>query len=381
MPEDKFWLLVSLQLSGEATEEDKAAFAELIREQPELGLRFSILSQLWEKKHPGFYRRKEEPLMRHLQRLSNHLSEPVLQYETNETNDVESAALTETHIRVRDRRRYFRLWWFMGASSAAAVITFLVILHPWGTSAVKNATAQNTVSTKPGSKSKIQLPDGSQVWLNSDSRLTYNEHFHGAAREVQLSGEAYFDIIKDKEHPFIIHVNPIDIKVLGTVLNVRSYTNEKNTQTELLHGSVEITIHNSPDKKIILQPNEKLVVPNNNNYNLAPLTNSNPNRKKDDANAPIMTLGKVHFRENDSTAMDVLWVKNKLAFDGEFLDDVARKIERWYDVKVSIKDERLKKTIFSGVFEDESLRQVMEALRITGNLHYTINRKEVIIKP
>ena len=381
MPEDKFWLLVSLQLSGEATEEDKAAFAELLREHPELGLRFSILSQLWEKKHPGLYRRKEEPLMRHLQRLSNHLSEPVLQYETNETPEAESAALAETPIRVGYRRRYSRLWLFMGASSAAAVIAFLVILYPRSNSADKNATAQNTVSTKPGSKSKIQLPDGSQVWLNSDSRITYSERFHGAAREVQLSGEAYFDIIKDKEHPFIIHVNPIDIKVLGTVLNVRSYTNEKNTETELLRGSVEITIHNSPDKKIILQPNEKLVVPNTNNFSKAPLSNSQPNRKEDDANAPIMTLGKVHFRENDTTAMEVLWVKNKLAFDGEFLDDVARKIERWYDVKVIIKDERLKKTLFSGVFEDESLRQVMEALRITGNLHYTINRKEVIIKP
>src|SRR5205085_10891901 len=89
--------------------------------------------------------------------------------------------------------------------------------------------AQNTVMTKPGSKSKLQLPDGTQVWLNSDSKITYGESFMGATREVQLSGEAYFDVVKDKEHPFIIHTQSIDLKVLGTAFNVRSYANEKNT--------------------------------------------------------------------------------------------------------------------------------------------------------
>ena len=369
-------MLVSLQLSGEATEEDKAAFANLLQQHPELGLRFSILSQLWEKKHPGLYRRKEEPLMRHLQRLSNHLSEPVLQYEANETPEAENAALAETPI--RSRRRYSRLWLIIG-TTAAAVVAFFVLINQPGHLNGKTEAAQNTVSTKPGSKSKIQLPDGSQVWLNSDSRITYSESFHGAVREVQLSGEAYFDIIKDKEHPFIIHVNPLDIKVLGTTLNVRSYNNEKNTETELLHGSVEITLHTSPDKRIILQPNEKLVV--SNNHCNKEVNKDNPKKKTNDINLPIMTLGKVHFRDNDTIATEVLWVKNKLAFDGEYLEDVARKIERWYDVKVIIKDEPLKKTVFSGVFEDESLRQVMEALRITGNLHYSMNKKEVIIKP
>jgi len=374
--EDTFWTLVSLQLSGEATEEDKAAFADLLQQHPELGLRFSILSQLWEKKHPGLYGRKEEPLMRHLQRLSNHLSEPVLLCDADIIPDAEDVAPAETPI--RSRRRYFHLWLVMGATAAAAVV-FFVLLHLPERFSGKTTTAQNTVSTKPGSKSKIQLPDGSQVWLNSDSRITYSERFHGAVREVQLSGEAYFDIVKDKEHPFIIHVNPLDIKVLGTTLNVRSYNNEKNTETELLHGSVEITIHTSPDKSIILQPNEKLVVPNR--CNKAGVNNGKPKKEASDVNLPIMTLGKVHFRDNDTVATEVLWVKNKLAFDGECLEDVARKIERWYDVKVVIKDERMKKTIFSGVFEDESLRQVMEALRIAGNLHYSINKKELIIKP
>jgi ferric-dicitrate binding protein FerR (iron transport regulator) len=94
-----------------------------------------------------------------------------------------------------------------------------------------------------------------------------------------------------------------------------------------------------------------------------------------------MTLGKAHFEQKDSTAMDILWVKNKLAFDQETLEDVARKIERWYDVKVTITDEKLKHTEYSAVFDDESLRQVMQALQMTGNFRYVINKKAVTITP
>jgi ferric-dicitrate binding protein FerR (iron transport regulator) len=236
--------------------------------------------------------------------------------------------------------------------------------------------AENTVSTKPGSKSKVQLPDSSQVWLNADSRITYNESFRGPFREVQLIGEAYFDIAKDKDHPFIIHAGSIDVRVLGTSLNIRSYTNEKNTEAVLIHGSIEVTIRSSPDKKIILQPNEKLIVQNGK----AMLVKGKPVEQKEE-NEPVMTLGKAHIQRKDSTAMDILWVKNKLAFDQETLEEVARKIERWYAVKVTISDERLKRTEYSAVFEDESLRQVMEALRMTGNFRYSIIKKEVNITP
>ena len=94
-----------------------------------------------------------------------------------------------------------------------------------------------------------------------------------------------------------------------------------------------------------------------------------------------MSLGKAHFKSTDSVATEVLWVKNKLAFDQESLETVALKIERWFNVKVTITEEALQHTEYSGVFEDESLPQVMEALRLTGNFHYTIRRREIMIRP
>jgi ferric-dicitrate binding protein FerR (iron transport regulator) len=89
----------------------------------------------------------------------------------------------------------------------------------------------------------------------------------------------------------------------------------------------------------------------------------------------------VHFPNRDSTAVDVLWVKNKLAFDKESLESVALKIERWFNVKVNITDDSLKRMEFSAIFEEEALPQVMEALRLTGNFHYTIQRRVVTIRP
>lgn len=367
MQEKRFWLLVSLQLTGEATPEELAELDACLQQRPEMGAKMEMLHSLW-KGEPADKSRRADALNRHLQRLSNHLASPALKYETVPAEEEE--ILVE-----RPSRKIHRLLWpLTGVAAAVALVFFFV--HQQVPKSQPVQTAQNAVSTKRGSKSKIQLPDGSQVWLNADSRLTYDENFRGPFREVQIAGEAYFDIAKDKDHPFIIHAGSIDVKILGTSLNIRNYANEKSTAAVLIRGSIEVTLRNSPDKKIIMQPNEKLVVQNGKML----ITKDTLIRQKV-ADLPVMTLGKAHFREKDTIAIDILWVKNKLAFDQETLEDVARKIERWYAVKVTIKDERLKHTEYSAVFEDESLRQVMQALQMTGNFNYVISKKEVIITP
>jgi len=282
----------------------------------------------------------------------------------------------DPEVPVKPISRVKWMWW-SGAAAASVIALFLILPATSILKPVKRAEAKNTVSTNLGSKSKIQLPDGTQVWLNSDSKLTYSENFQGPFREVSLTGEAYFDVVKDKEHPFLIHTQSIDLKVLGTAFNVRSYANEKKTETSLIHGSVEVTLHNNPDKKIILKPNEKLVIQNN-QFTMIP---GKTITEAFDEDEPIMVLSKVHFQKEDSSATETLWVKNKLGFDGETLENIASKIERWYDVKIIIREERLKSYEYSGVFEDESLQQVMDALKLTGNFNYTINKKEVIITP
>lgn len=388
MQDDQFWLLVSLKLSGEATPEDLAALEAHLQAHPEIGLRLETLYNLWQGPAPASASRRADALSRHLQRLSNHLSEPALKYElpVERQTGEETSAVSEPSVYPEEPQKkvpvYRWLWPASGiarkawttAGVAAGVIAFFFFVYPVSPSRKEPPIAQNTISTKPGSKSKVQLPDGTQVWLNADSRITYDENFRGPYREVHLCGEAYFDVVKDKNFPFIIHTSSIDVKVLGTSLNIRSYKNEKNTEALLIQGSIEVTLHDNPDKKILLQPNEKLVVQNGEQ----PVTPSAHAATKAER-VPVMVLEKAHFQEKDSVATEVLWVKNKLAFDKETLENVASKIERWYDVKVKIREESLKHTEYSGVFEDESLRQVMEALRLTGNFKYSINRKEVTI--
>ena len=121
---------------------------------------------------------------------------------------------------------------------------------------------KSEISTRYGSRTKLLLPDSTQVWLNSGSKLSYNKTYGNGTREVTLSGEAYFDVVKNPAHPFIIHTVNIDIKVLGTAFNVKSFPGEKNTETSLIRGSIEVTFKNRPSEKIILKPNEKLITAN-----------------------------------------------------------------------------------------------------------------------
>ncbi len=353
--EQRFWLLVSLKLAGEASPEELAEFSELLRSHPEWSLQVELFTNIWQQKSAG--RKKPESFNHHLQRLSSHLSTPVLQYEQPK------------------KRHSLKIGLAIAATLTGAFL--LIGLYKY-TRHPETANGYNTVSTRPGSRSRIQLPDGTLVWLNADSRLAYKVDAQGPSREVQLTGEAYFDVARDKSHPFLIHTATVDIRVLGTAFNVRSYGNEKNTETSLFQGSVEVSLHNNPEQKIILQPYEKLTVHNNQ----MAVTGFKPKPKpQDDADEPLMTLGKVHYQQQDSSYMETLWTKNKLAFDNNTLEEVALQIERWYGARVTFTDSNMRSMHFSGIFGDESLAQVMEALQLTGDFHYTIRNKEVTITP
>lgn len=370
MEEEKFWELLSLQLSGEASKEDMEVLEALLQKNPSLGLQAGLMVQLWKSKSNIDSRASDDFYNRHLQRLSNRPDIYPL--------PVDNATAADGAYGEKTTPVLYRWRWPLTGIAAALLIALGVFFYSSHPPKNEAPAAQNTVSTRKGSKSDIQLPDGTKAWLNADSKLTYDENFRGAFREVYLEGEAYFDVVKDKTRPFIIHTKTIDIRVLGTAFNVRAYESEKNTETALFRGSVEVTLHNNPEKKIVLKPNEKLMV---NNKSLQFNTSGDAKKTAGNNTAFNITVGKVHFQLKDSSALETLWIKNKLVFDAESLEEVAGKIERWYNVKVVINgDEGLKSTAYSAIFENETLAQVMEALKITGNFKYSINRDTVTIK-
>lgn len=369
MTEERLWLLISLQLSGEAHPDELEELRKYLQENPEPGFKKELLAAIWEQNRYNDGR-KEESFNKHLQRLSNHFSEPTLQYQAQE------ALIEEMSPEPRKSSGIYRKLIWTASIAASLIIAFFVFTNSSDNVNQRQAHAQNTVSTKRGSKSKIELPDGTQVWLNADSRITYDENFHGNQREVTLSGEAFFDVVRDESRPFIIHTSTIDVRVLGTAFNVRSYENEKNTETSLIRGSIEVILVTSPDKtKVTLKPKDKLIV---NNGKAKLMTDSSAKNTRTEI---PMRLARINYKENDSIAIETLWVKNRLAFDGEALEDIALKIERWFDVKVIITDEKMKKAVYTAFFEEENLQQVMEALQLTGKFKYTINKKEVTIRP
>lgn len=364
---DRIWYLVSVKLSGEASDAELAELDTRLKEHPGLGFQVDIIEKAWNQK-PQPAAGLDSSYSRHLQRLSNHLSAPALQYEQDMSGEVQEKRIIP---------RYKR--WWLAAAAAAAVVLVFVLLPFFRKESKGSSLSQNSVSTKMGSKSKIQLPDGTQVWLNADSKLTYDEKFNNSNREVYLTGEAYFDVVKDKSRPFIISTATVDIRVLGTAFNVRSYPNDKTTETALIRGSVEVTLKTNPDKKFILKPNEKLVVQNTPAPDTTKLVTKLTREK-----APVITWAPVRpVDTKDSITYETSWVKNYLSFDEETLQQAALKIERWYDVKVIIEGDSLKNasSTFTAVFEDENLAMVMEALRMAGNFNYTIKRKEVLIRP
>lgn len=357
-------LLISLKLNGEATPEELKELETLVKENPEIGERVENLSGIWDQMGRHSTDTAEEAFERHLNRMNNDVFEP----DFLPVNP--SIVKSSNPFRKLIHGKYFRLMW---GAVAASVLLFWFLFRP-GENRSEFIPANNTVSTKAGDKASITLPDGSKVWLNGNSKITY-EDFRNKTRVVYLSGEAYFDVAKDKTKPFIIHTHTISLKVLGTAFNVRSYDNEKETETALVHGSVEVTLRNRPDQKIFLKPGEKLLVKN------IPGDTSLKNRKlKRYEDSPIAVLTNMHYYGNDSSSVETSWTKNQLVFNDESLDKIALNLERWFNVRVTILNENLKKEKFTATIEeDDKLVEVLEALKLIEGFRYAIKDREVII--
>lgn len=372
MINEQLWLLLSLKLTGEANEQELEALNKMLQENPQWSFHVELFTQAWHRKTVTSGQ-TDDSFNRHLQRLSLHRD----QDNVIVIPEMEEAVLPSAAPDYRGGKKYK---WFMAAASVLLLSFVGLKYFMRGDEPLTNnkPSAQNTVITKRGSKSTIHLPDGTKVWLNSDTWIRYDELFRGENREVVLEGEAFFDVVKDAQHPFIIHTKTVDIKVLGTSFNVRAYANEKATETSLIRGEVEVTLLKNPEKKIVLRPNEKLLV----NHDMPdPVITGKVSAISSTKQDISITVGKVHFEKQDSTALEAMWTKNKLVFDAETLEEVAKKIERWYDVLVVIQgDENVKEAEYTGIFENESLAQVMQALKITGNFDYTISKNLVNIR-
>ena len=355
MVNDRFIQLLAKKLSDEIDESELAELNYLLTNDEECLKQYNFFKSYWaqnEEKHSN-----EELLF---QRIKNKITVPA------DSDDSDS------------KKGWIKKFPFFWRSLAAVVILGIgLFTYRYSHSTSGTNTKGNVAVTKTPSrtKSKIYLSDGSVVTLNSESVLRYPSSFAGSTREVYLNGEAFFNVAKDHTHPFIVHAGKMNIRVLGTAFNVKSYANDKNMETTLIRGAIEVTLADRPSDRIILKPNEKLVL-NNNTFN-KPRANNLTAAEENNTNYALTNL--THLRSNDTTIVETSWVNNELVFKDEAFSDLANQMERWYGIKIKFKNSGTKDYHFTGVFVKENIVEALSALKMIEPFNYKYNNETVSI--
>lgn len=358
--QEKLAILLSRKLSGEATSEELKELEEWIKNNPQDHYVIEALESYWHNiPSQGFFNISDST---HFERILNKAVSPVVALPGAE-----------------DRRKKTKLVWWKWAAAAAVFIGVLsagaLMLNR---QFFKNdEVAKSDIVTSPATKSRIILPDGTKVWLNASTRLHFDKEFNGALREVYLDGEAFFEVTKNKGRPFIVHTSDIDIRVLGTAFNVKSYKEEPTIEATLIHGSIQVSSKlNEGIPKIILSPHEKLVF----NKLVGKVLESADQLQPVKLKEPQYLVSKIIAPENsDSAIIETAWVHNRLLFDGDTFKELAAKMERWFDVQIKFQNAEVANYRLRGAFEDETIEEALKALQQIAHFKFTVKDKTVTI--
>lgn len=375
MVKDRIWTLVSRKLSGEATASELTELNDLIMTESNADLYVQAIAEYWSIPSETDEEFIEATYHLHLNRLKQKGFDLELEKEREDLQPL----YDEKDTTVRRRRNNIKLG--MMAAVCSVLIFFSFLLFKFQNKVAPTSSENNLQSeiiTKAGSRTRIQLPDGSSVWLNGGSKLVYdNVNFGKNFREVTLIGEGYFDVVENKEKPFIIHANKVNIKVLGTAFNVKAYPDEKNTETSLVRGSIEVTMKNRTEI-IMMKPNDKLIVSNDETEESG--LNNKTKKKALIRSDVIIEMRHLTIANDESTIIETAWVDNKLVFDKASFEEVAQKMEKWYGVSILITDDQLKLQQLTGTFERETVAEALRALKIsTPIFKYEIINQQIKI--
>ena len=228
----------------------------------------------------------------------------------------------------------------------------------------------NVIEVPYGGKSKITLSDGSTVWINAGSKITYKDGFGTTTREVELEGEAYFDVAKNEHLPFFVHTSISTIKVYGTTFNVKAYADDDMVETTLDKGAISIT-SDYISGEIVMKPKQKATI----YKKVEPLAETPPTEKEQ-----AKILEKVDVEKVENIEPITAWKDNRLVFEHEPLWSLAKQLERRYNVNVVFKDEKFKTRTYTAALKEMPIEQVLEAISLTSPyISYTIKGSEVTL--
>lgn len=338
MENERLAYLLARKMAQESSPEEEKELERLLQQYPYASYITEMLMQPWkDATHAHGEKEVSALLEKHMARLE------------------EAVSAEETPARGTIIRRHILRY-----AAIAAVIALLIgawfIWKPTTMPAVKQMAIAETQAQKAPRK-KIVLPDGSAVWLNAGSKLEYPEQFSKKERVVKLEGEAFFDIIKDADRPFMVKTAEFSVRVLGTSFDVRAYPQEDTAVAALIQGSIEVLLKGNEDQGIPLRPNEKLTIP------VIRTATTTIKEKNEESTMPLIKAPLTTMR--DSLVTETAWVQNKLAFKHMPLEQVTILMEQWYNADIRFKNNSKKSLYFSGVFEKEDLEDALNVLSLT----------------
>ncbi|MBC8154781.1 MAG: FecR domain-containing protein [Bacteroidetes bacterium] len=342
------WILVGKVVAGEATPAERQQLESWLAAHPEQQPVLDSLRRLWltpDAKNPGTDPAVAEAFGWLQQRIHGQ-STPA-----------------DFHVRP--------LWSWRPWAGWAAAASVVVLVGFWGWHQLRPTTDALPVveQTNPkGTRSQIHLADGSTVWLNADSHLSYPKTFTSALREVSLEGEAFFNVAHNPEQPFVVRLKTGSVRVLGTSFNIRAYAGDSTVETSVVTGRVAFIPQSSAVNERRTSRGQPAVPASDTLFLL-------PNVKA------IQSLTRQLVVTQSTVAVNqIAWTESKLVFRNTPMGEVAQTLERWYGTPVTLESESLRQCVLTGTFQNQSLREVMTIIAMTNRFQYDFTSSRVIIK-
>lgn len=260
------------------------------------------------------------------------------------------------HSQMTRPHRNFMIYgqWKRIAAILALICTISLLIF-YAQNRIENEPKVSLVTkTNPGhERSQFQLPDGTRVHLNANSEISYPEKFSDSLRLITLSGEAYFDVVRDKERPFKVNAENVITTVLGTSFNISAYPETGKVRVALVSGKVTVQRDAPNAQSFMISPGEKIIF---------------------DQNIDYETIS--HFDE----LLEVGWKDGILAFENAGFPEFLSRLEHWYGVEFLVQGKPEDTWQIEGRFDNESLEEILKGVQFTHDLTYEINEKQVIIK-
>ena len=320
MQKDKINEIIRYIFNNNVNDSVKPIFQRWLVSTCDQNVKNEVLNQLWGSL-------PEEPNKKGLQKLHNQITD-----NNNNNNNI-------------------NLWRLCRKLAAVIIIGLSIFGSGYLTSNIFNKDSkQFFLVTASKSKGEFILPDSTKVWLNSNSRLTYDNNFSKNSRNVKLEGEAFFDVTKDEKKAFNVQMDEISVQVLGTKFNARNYKQEENEEVVLIQGSVKIL--GDGISPIILKPNEKFTI----------------NRNKSHINI-----------ENIKSRNYSTWFNQSLSFEDKTLKDIFIQLERWYNIDITIDSKVDLDYRMSFKLQHESIEDILRIISKINGLKYHISTEKITI--